>query len=297
MIYYIIDLNKTLKINLLNITDLKPSGKHSDRNAPEYIAYFVINGTLYLTENGDEIKLNKGDMHIFTKGEHHKPTKPSDCLFLFVHFDSDGIKTLDMTDSEFKKFSEAVLKSSLDSYIFGTGEYSNMNIALPKDYHFSDNREFDYFIKSFKELKLDNMTQKSLNYKYRISSKVACLFNEIMQKIAFPEQKTTALVNKVASFINNNYMHNFTRFDIENVSGYSFDYTNKLFKKNMNTTIFKYKTQLQLSTAKMKLEITSDSIKKIAMDVGINDVFYFSKLFSLYIGVSPSKYRQIKLGV
>ena len=55
----------------------------------------------------------------------------------------------------------------------------------------------------------------------------------------------------------------------------------------------KYLNNYRLSVASDLLTKTNDSVKTIAEKVGINDQFYFSKLFKAKYFKSPQQYRKI----
>jgi AraC-like DNA-binding protein len=49
-----------------------------------------------------------------------------------------------------------------------------------------------------------------------------------------------------------------------------------------------------MQKATQQLDFTDRSIKHIAMNMGFDDPYYFSKRFRKIIGMSPKKYRMIK---
>ena len=48
----------------------------------------------------------------------------------------------------------------------------------------------------------------------------------------------------------------------------------------------------RLGEAQMRLAATQDSIQAIAEAIGFEDASYFSRIFSKYIGMTPSEYRK-----
>ncbi|TBL69945.1 helix-turn-helix transcriptional regulator [Paenibacillus thalictri] len=56
--------------------------------------------------------------------------------------------------------------------------------------------------------------------------------------------------------------------------------------------IVHYIHQLRVQRAKHLLEESKLPIQEIAREIGIDDAFYFSKIFKQIEGVPPSKYRE-----
>ncbi len=71
------------------------------------------------------------------------------------------------------------------------------------------------------------------------------------------------------------------------------NYFIKYFKKNFGDSPMKYVNKLRVEKAKRLLKNSSLPVAEIAKRVGIEDQYYFSKLFKKYAGVSPRSYREI----
>ena len=68
-------------------------------------------------------------------------------------------------------------------------------------------------------------------------------------------------------------------------------YCGALFSKETGETILNYTNNLRIIKAKELLLYTNDPISQIASDVGIEDLYYFSRIFKKNVGVSPQQYR------
>jgi AraC-like DNA-binding protein len=51
---------------------------------------------------------------------------------------------------------------------------------------------------------------------------------------------------------------------------------------------------MKMQKASQQLDFTDKSVKDVAMSLGFDDPYYFSRRFSKIIGLSPTKYRAIK---
>ncbi|WP_233146948.1 helix-turn-helix domain-containing protein [Paenibacillus selenitireducens] len=65
----------------------------------------------------------------------------------------------------------------------------------------------------------------------------------------------------------------------------------RLIHKNTGYSLHEYVHRLKISEAKNMLLNTDQSIKDIAISLGFKDVFYFSRLFKKFVGVSPQHFR------
>ncbi len=78
--------------------------------------------------------------------------------------------------------------------------------------------------------------------------------------------------------------------------GYSESYFSALFKEKTGKTPITYMIHLRIQTACNLLDFSDMKINQICHKVGISDPYYFSKLFTKIVGVSPSAYKAQKKG-
>ena len=108
--------------------------------------------------------------------------------------------------------------------------------------------------------------------------------------------KTTVIINRVNHLIEdlkinegNIIVITFTRAAADNMRN---RYKN-IFKKEKGCSLSKYLTQTRLEQAKKYLtEYPDKTLIEIAESIGYSDVYYFSKNFKKYYGISPSKYQE-----
>jgi AraC-like DNA-binding protein len=87
---------------------------------------------------------------------------------------------------------------------------------------------------------------------------------------------------------------NITLTDLCKHFNYSSSRFSSLFKQKTGYAPIDYFIQLKMQKATQQLDFTDRSIKHIAMNMGFDDPYYFSKRFRKIIGMSPKKYRMIK---
>ncbi len=104
-------------------------------------------------------------------------------------------------------------------------------------------------------------------------------------------QVNDSRINQAKDYILEHFDRPFTIEDVANKVGLSAPRLSSLFKRNTHTTIMKYRDEHRMSKAAQLLLHSNQPINQIAQQVGYNDALYFSRSFTLYLGCSPTEYR------
>lgn len=89
--------------------------------------------------------------------------------------------------------------------------------------------------------------------------------------------------------------HYFEKIKLEELASYiglSKDYMGKVFKAQTGSTIISYLNAYRIQKAKQLLRHTELSIQEIALIIGFNDQYYFSKQMKKSTGYSPLRWRK-----
>ncbi len=78
--------------------------------------------------------------------------------------------------------------------------------------------------------------------------------------------------------------------------GYSASHFSAIFTQRMGNSPLNYFNQLKIQKACQLLDFTDMKINQVCFKVGIEDNFYFSRLFRKIMGMSPQAYKQMKKG-
>lgn len=84
--------------------------------------------------------------------------------------------------------------------------------------------------------------------------------------------------------------------DLAEKAGLSESHFSLMFKKKTGMTPITYFSHLKIQKACQMLDFSNFHIKEIAQHVGFDDPYYFSRVFSRIMGMSPMKYRKNKKG-
>ena len=109
---------------------------------------------------------------------------------------------------------------------------------------------------------------------------------------AFETHHKTYVVDEIRKYLSNHYADKVSLDLIAKNMYLSSAYISKIFKEETGEAPINYLIKLRLERARAQLEADGhESIKAISCSVGYDDVYYFSKLFKKYYGVSPANYR------
>ena len=98
------------------------------------------------------------------------------------------------------------------------------------------------------------------------------------------------MAEKLLRYVNQNYTRHLTSRDIEEQFEGNFDYLNRTFAALTGSPVFTYINILRINHAKQLIATTDLPFSEIGYLVGVEDRYYFSKLFRKMTGMSPSDY-------
>jgi YesN/AraC family two-component response regulator len=131
---------------------------------------------------------------------------------------------------------------------------------------------------------------------YHLLIETQSILMQLMSR--FLEYRTRKTVDKDVR-INNSlqYIHEHINQDISiddlaAIACVSNDHFIRLFKKEMLQTPVKYVNAKKIEKAQLLLLTTDSSIRDIAMELSVDNISYFNKIFKLHTGKTPLEYRK-----
>jgi YesN/AraC family two-component response regulator len=119
------------------------------------------------------------------------------------------------------------------------------------------------------------------------------LVEKIVQCVEKKDHKvdTPAFFNSIEQYLEQNLSEPLSLQSVCSVFGISQTYLSRLFRKYKNMSFNEYLTAIRIDEAKrLIIENPNIPLKDVAMLVGYNDQFYFSRVFRSVTGVPPSEY-------
>ena len=132
--------------------------------------------------------------------------------------------------------------------------------------------------------------------------KTSCLFldflieasrsftGDILSGSCLAASGSSATIHRILNYFQDHYMEDISGDSISDIFQCNFDYINRKFKQTTGKTIFYYLNELRIMMAKQYLQSGYYTISEVADKTGFHDVYYFSKVFKKYTGISPGKY-------
>jgi len=103
----------------------------------------------------------------------------------------------------------------------------------------------------------------------------------------------TTTVQAIKQFLDNSIQQPLDSSGLSSQIGISNKQMNRLFKREVGTTIYNYVISKKIESAKLMLLDTQLTISDIGYKLGYVDPHYFSNLFHHKTGVRPSDFRKI----
>jgi len=133
---------------------------------------------------------------------------------------------------------------------------------------------------------------KDEGYSFECISILYKIFAE-MQKKNYISEKSFLKIKPAIDHINSNFLKNNTTAEkLSELCGISYSYITRLFIKKFGVSPIKYSIQLRINFACDLLLTNMYTISQVAEQCGYNDMYFFSRQFKEYIGISPTKFIQ-----
>lgn len=265
---------------------------HFPRRINEYILYVIRDGNLYLREDGVQYHLTAGDFFILEPGLLHEGYQKAPCDYYYAHFTHPEIGRV-TDENEAMALLMEKRRKSLISYNLDENDPTDPITYLPKHFHLSGG-EF----KSVLHAALECYDSREEHYKRRTSAQLHSFLLQVAHDHLLAQnsvrgkrlRKSEMVAEQLLYYLNQNYAKRLTSQDIEELFEVNFDYLNRVFSKLTGSPIFTYLNMLRIYNAKQLIATTDLPFSEIAYLVGIEDRYYFSKLFRKLTGVSPTEY-------
>lgn len=130
------------------------------------------------------------------------------------------------------------------------------------------------------------------------------LFLQYLASFAFRErfnvnynEANIEATNKSILFMQNNLENVLSLMELAASVNLSVSHYSYLFKKKTGFSPIEYFNHLKIQKACQYLQFTQLRVREIAFRIGIEDPFYFSRLFTRTMGYGPKQYRKNRLAV
>lgn len=117
------------------------------------------------------------------------------------------------------------------------------------------------------------------------------LMSRFLGQSKMKSRNKDARINKCLQFIHENTDKDISISQLADISCITEDHFIRIFKKEMNCTPLKYINMKKIEKAQLLLLTTKLPIREIALELSIDNVSYFNRIFKQYVGKTPTSYR------
>ncbi len=115
---------------------------------------------------------------------------------------------------------------------------------------------------------------------------------ELMQKSNKNRKQSVDRI--MVEYLEQNYQKHIALEEVADRVNMSKNYFCRYFKQHFGKTFIEYLVQLRIEKACILLEKNRLSVLEVALEVGYSNISYFNKCFKQIVGMTPSRYREIK---
>ena len=133
---------------------------------------------------------------------------------------------------------------------------------------------------------IDNMCYASLSLQYFLAS--FCFDTNYNHQARIEKENS---INLCIKLMQKNLHRPLTLSEIAGAVNLSVSHIGSLFKNKTGFTLIEYFNQLKTQKACQYLLFTDLRVNEIAAKLGMDDPYYFTRMFTKIIGISPVKYR------
>ena len=221
----------------------------------DYQLIYVKKGSLEVNESGKKCVAKAGSIILFRPHEPQIYTALRDCTFYWIHFSGTAAESM---------------LSFFENRFYEVG-------VLPEFEEFCDET-------------ISSFASNKTNYPLFCAGKLISLIALISQKIAADVEGEDKLIGAALLDIHKNFTVWRTNEEYAEMCGLSKSHFIRIFHKSLGMPPQKYRAAVAIREARHLLK--SNSVTSTASILGYTDVFYFSRVFKKFVGISPNEFKK-----
>ncbi|MBR3965612.1 MAG: helix-turn-helix domain-containing protein [Clostridia bacterium] len=222
-----------------------------------------------------------GDLLVINSNETHCVTSLSDGVtkYAVVQFEPEILRAGGEHNLASKYMMPFKISNSHNRRVFGSNDFGK-----------------GYIEEIINEI-LSEYEKKEYGFELAIRSLISRLFLKVLRawhsegETIAPKENDDIIMEKVFSYVEQNYMNEIFASSASKISGMSYSYFSRFFKKAAGMSFTEYLNSVRIEKAAEMLTSSAKTVTEIAMDVGFSSTSYFIALFKKQKGITPAAYR------
>jgi AraC family transcriptional regulator of arabinose operon len=249
----------------------KAAGHFTSRKKglPENFLFFCIDGHGWYKIADKHFDVGPNEFFVLPQNVAHAygSLESNPWSIYWIHFGGEHLQDFNKMQVVQNHFKPSYIKSSNEITDLFSRIYKTLELGYSMDNVMFANMCLLHFISLF--------LYNGKHYPIAVSDKMHCADSAIL-------------------YMQERIADNITLHELSNRYNYSPSRFSSLFKEKTGYAPIDYFIQMKMQKASQQLDFTGKSVKEVALSLGFDDPYYFSRRFSKSIGMSPSKYRSIK---
>ncbi|MEI6949308.1 AraC family transcriptional regulator [Paraflavisolibacter sp. H34] len=239
------------------------------KGLPENFLFYCVDGNGWYKIGDKQYKVNPNEFFILPQNvEHAYGSADKDPWSIYwVHFGGEQLPYFNSMLSVQEHFKPAYIKGSDEVFALFSRMYKTLELGYSTDNLVFANMCLSHFLSLF-------------------------IYNSRHSAVQATDKMDA--IDSAIRYMQEHINENISLNDLSRTYNYSTSRFSNLFKQKTGYAPIDYFIQMKMQKASQQLDFSDRSIKEIALNLGFDDPYYFSRRFSKIIGVSPTKYRSIK---
>lgn len=228
-----------------------------------YLIHYIKKGTLVYEENGRKHIVKQGDIFAIYPEN------------LTMYYNVDEVGDLEFCWIGF-------VGNAAEKYV----EYAGLTRDNPVLH--LNNTDFEEAV-----LKLIQLFEKKYNpSEFALNIQLLKCFESIEKSAKVKISYSLNYVDIALAYIDDNYMRDISMTDIADFVKLNRSHLFKIFKLQTGLSVSQYLIKYRINKACEFFREYDFTIGQVAQMVGIDDIYYFSRLFKKIMGITPSEYKK-----
>lgn len=239
------------------------------KGLPENFLFYCVDGKGWYSIGDKKYQVNANECFMLPQNIEHAYGSDEEhpWSIYWIHFGGECLPEFNKMQVVQKFFKPSLIKQSGEVTIHFSKIYKALELGYSTDNLVFANMCLSHFLTLFiYNAKHDTVVEKD---------QMDCVDNAILHMQEHINDNIT--LNELSS----HYNYSASRFS-------------SIFKQKTGHSPIDYFNQMKMQKASQQLDFTNRSVKDIALSMGFDDPYYFSKRFKKITGMSPRKYRTVK---